>query len=131
MDLELGAIIAIALSATATLSDILHIPKKLRAWTALFLIILLNLGNEWLFHSPVQWKAALLESISAGLAAVGIYSTTKNTREQFQSGSTPAELSDSGSAAKESLPPVDTDTHVEPSKSTKQTDYDYTKNPYV
>ncbi len=96
MTLEIGAIIAIALAATATLSDILHIPKKLRAWTALLLIIVLNVGNEWLFFpSTFSWRESLFEGLTAGLAAVGIYSTTKNTREQLGSLKTPTDTAPS------------------------------------
>lgn len=93
MSLELGAIIAIALAATSTVSDFLRIPKKLKAWFALGLIILLNMANEAIFNAAVfSWREVLFQSLTAGLAAVGIYSTGKNSWEQwqlFRNGKTP------------------------------------------
>ncbi len=85
MSLELGAIIAIALALTSTVSDYLRIPKKLRAWFALGLIIVLNMANEAIFNAAAfSWREALFQGLTAGLAAVGIYSTSKNSWEQLQ-----------------------------------------------
>ncbi|MDN9011848.1 hypothetical protein [Brevibacillus laterosporus] len=85
MSLDIGAIIAIAMAATSTLSDWLRIPVKLRAWTTLGFILLLKLGYDWLYGPvPFIWKDSLMHGITAGLAAVGIYSTTKNTRQHMQ-----------------------------------------------
>ncbi|WP_139492296.1 hypothetical protein [Brevibacillus dissolubilis] len=86
MYIEIGAIIAISLAATATLSDALNIPKKMRSWAAMGLIILLNLANHaFLQAEPFVWQNAFTEGLMAGLAAVGIYSTGKNTRQHFLS----------------------------------------------
>ncbi|OAJ72997.1 hypothetical protein AYJ08_01190 [Brevibacillus sp. SKDU10] len=85
MSLDIGAIIAISMAATSTLSDWLRIPVKLRAWTTLGFILLLKLGYDWLYGPvPFIWKDSLMHGITAGLAAVGIYSTTKNTQQHMQ-----------------------------------------------
>ncbi|ERM17644.1 hypothetical protein [Brevibacillus laterosporus] len=84
MSLDIGAIIAISMAATSTLSDWLRIPVKLRAWTTLGFILLLKLGYDWLYGPvPFIWKDSLMHGITAGLAAVGIYSTTKNTQQHM------------------------------------------------
>ncbi|MFY0545142.1 hypothetical protein [Brevibacillus sp. H7] len=84
MGFDLGLIIALALSASATLSDYLRIPKKLRGWTAMFLIVALHMINLWLYNPAFEWKTALLESVTAGAAAVGIHSTAKNSMQQWR-----------------------------------------------
>ena len=85
MSLELGAIIAIAMAITATVSDYLRIPQKLKGWFSLGLIIILHVGNEFLFNTAgFDWRQTLLQAITAGLASVGIYSTSKNSWEQWQ-----------------------------------------------
>ncbi|MED4583432.1 hypothetical protein [Brevibacillus choshinensis] len=83
MGFDLGLIIAFALAATATLSDLLGIPKKLRGWVAVVLIVGLYMVNQWLYSPNFDWKAALMEGITAGLASVGIHSSAKNTIEQW------------------------------------------------
>ncbi|MBG9775809.1 hypothetical protein [Brevibacillus laterosporus] len=86
MSLDIGAIVAIAMAATSTLSTWLGIPVKLRAWTTLGFILLLKLGYDWLYGPvPFIWKDSLMHGITAGLAAVGIYSTTKNTHQHVRS----------------------------------------------
>lgn len=83
LTLDLGAIIAVSLAITSYVADLLRIPKRLRAWVSLLLIVLLNMGNEWLFAPDTfAWRPALREGIMAGLTAVGIYSTSKNTVQQ-------------------------------------------------
>ncbi|UFJ41261.1 hypothetical protein LOK74_01535 [Brevibacillus humidisoli] len=85
MTLDLAAIVAIALSGTATLSRWLGIPRKLRGWIALLLIVGLHITTEWGLQPDLfNWRTALSEGLAAGLAAIGIYSTNKNTREQWQ-----------------------------------------------
>lgn len=79
----MGLIIALALSASSTLSDWLRIPKKLRGWTAMLMIVALHMANQWLYHPGFHWKAALLQGITAGAAAVGLHSTAKNSVEQW------------------------------------------------
>lgn len=83
MGFDLGLIIAFALAGTATLSDVLRIPKKLRSWVAVVLILGLYMVNQWLYSPGFDWKIALLEGLTAGLASVGIHSSAKNTLEQF------------------------------------------------
>ncbi|WNC15848.1 hypothetical protein [Brevibacillus brevis] len=83
MGFDLGLIIALALAATATLSDVLRIPKKLRSWVAVVLIVGLYLVNQWLYAPGFDWKTALMGGVTAGLATVGIHSSTKNTIEQW------------------------------------------------
>lgn len=83
MGFDLGLIIAFALAATATLSDILRIPKKLRGWVAVVLIVGLYMVNQWLYSPNFDWKTALMEGVTAGLASVGIHSSAKNTIEQW------------------------------------------------
>lgn len=86
MSLDIGAIVAIAMAATSTLSSWLGIPTKLRAWTTLGFILLLKVGYDWLYGpAPFIWKDSLMHGITAGLAAVGIYSTTKNTQQHMRS----------------------------------------------
>ncbi|TPG70937.1 hypothetical protein EEL31_22480 [Brevibacillus laterosporus] len=86
MSLDIGAIVAIAMAATSTLSSWLGIPTKLRAWTTLGFILLLKIGYDWLYGPvPFIWKDSLMHGITAGLAAVGIYSTTKNTQQHMRS----------------------------------------------
>ncbi|GAA4722728.1 hypothetical protein [Brevibacillus fulvus] len=94
MTLELGAIIAIALSATSALSSLLRIPKKLRSWTAFLLVIVLNSANDWLFQTTFDWRTSLLTGISAGLATIGIHSASKNTAQHFQQKKTKQEWDD-------------------------------------
>lgn len=88
MGFDLGLIIAFALAGTATLSDVLRIPKKLRSWVAVVLIVGLYLMNQWLYSPAFDWKTALLEGLTAGLASVGIHSSAKNTIEQFSGSQT-------------------------------------------
>ncbi|MDF2681262.1 MAG: hypothetical protein K0R47_2452 [Brevibacillus sp.] len=83
MRFDLGLIIAFALAATANLSDLLRIPKKLRGWVAVVLIVGLYMVNQWLYSPSFNWKTALMEGVTAGLASVGIHSSTKNTIEQW------------------------------------------------
>lgn len=83
MGFDLGLIIAFALAATATLSDLLRIPKKLRGWVAVVLIVGLYMVNQWLYSPSFDWKTALMEGVTAGLASVGIHSSAKNTIEQW------------------------------------------------
>lgn len=83
MGFDLGLIIAFSLSATATLSDLLRIPKKLRGWVAVVLIVGLYMANQWLYSPGFNWKTALMEGVTAGLASVGIHSSAKNTIEQW------------------------------------------------
>lgn len=83
MGFDLGLIIAFALAATATLSDLLRIPKKLRGWVAVVLIVGLYMVNQWLYSPGFNWKTALMEGVTAGLASVGIHSSAKNTIEQW------------------------------------------------
>lgn len=83
MGFDLGLIIAFALAATATLSDFLRIPKKLRGWVAVVLIVGLYTANQWLYSPSFDWKTALMEGFTAGLATVGIHSSAKNTFEQW------------------------------------------------
>ncbi|MGN7471819.1 hypothetical protein [Brevibacillus sp. SAFN-007a] len=82
MGFDLGLIIAFALAGTATLSDVLRIPKKLRSWVAVVLIVGLYTANQWLYSPNFDWKTALMEGVTAGLASVGIHSSAKNTIEQ-------------------------------------------------
>jgi hypothetical protein len=79
----LGLIIACALAATATLSDLFRIPQKLRGWVAMTMIVGLYMVNQWIYNPAFDWRTALLEGVTAGLASVGIHSTTKNTFEQW------------------------------------------------
>lgn len=88
MGFDLGLIIAFALAATATLSDVLRIPKKLRSWVAVTLIVGLYMVNQWLYFPGFDWKAALMEGVTAGLASVGIHSSTKNTIEHWSGSAT-------------------------------------------
>lgn len=83
MGFDLGLIIGFALAATATLSDVLRIPKKLRGWVAVILIVGLYMANQWLYSPTFDWKTALMEGVTAGLASIGIHSSTKNTIEQW------------------------------------------------
>lgn len=83
MGFDMGMIIALALAASSTLSDWMRIPKKLRCWTALFLIVILHMANQWLYNPGFHWKTALLEGVTAGVAAVGIHSTAKNSFQQW------------------------------------------------
>lgn len=83
MGFDLGLIIAFALAATATLADVFRIPKKLRSWVAVVLIIGIYMVNQWLYAPDFDWKTALMEGVTAGLATVGIHSTSKNTIEQW------------------------------------------------
>jgi len=78
--IEISIIIAMAISLTPILSNTLHIPKKLRAWTTLLLIVLLNMGNALLFADHYLLES-IRQGIRDGVAAVGIYSTGKNTIE--------------------------------------------------
>lgn len=82
--IEMGIIIALAMSLTPFLSDYIHIPKKLRAWTTLLLIVLLNIGNALLFadHQIIE---SIRQGINDGVIAVGLYSTGKNTFEYMKS----------------------------------------------
>ncbi|MFD2369188.1 hypothetical protein ACFSO0_04225 [Brevibacillus sp. GCM10020057] len=99
MGFDLGLIIAFALAATATLSDFLRIPKKLRSWVAVVLIVGLYMVNQWLYAPSFDWKTALMEGVTAGLASVGIHSSTKNTIEHWTgSGSDQKNKQDSQSA---------------------------------
>lgn len=83
MGFDLGLIIAFALASTSTLSDLLRIPKKLRSWVAVVLIVGLYMVNQWLYSPSFDWKTALMEGVTAGLATVGIHSSSKNTIEQW------------------------------------------------
>ncbi|MFV9511161.1 hypothetical protein [Tepidibacillus sp. LV47] len=78
--IEISIIIAMAISLTPIISEKLHINKKLRAWTALVLIVLFNIANAILFtdHAVID---AIRQGIRDGVVAVGIYSTGKNTVE--------------------------------------------------
>jgi len=78
--LEMSIIIALAMSLTPIISEYIHIPKKLRAWTTLLLIIGLNIGNSYLFGDQ-QIVESVRQSIIQGIVAVGIYSGSKNTME--------------------------------------------------
>ncbi|QRG68494.1 hypothetical protein [Brevibacillus choshinensis] len=99
MGFDLGLIIAFALAATAAISDVLRIPKKLRGWVAVVLIIGLYMVNQWLYSPSFDWKTALMEGVTAGLASVGIHSSTKNTLEQWTGkSSTSSKKQDSQSA---------------------------------
>ncbi|MEJ8548641.1 hypothetical protein [Brevibacillus borstelensis] len=82
MGFDLGLIIALALAAAASMSDFLHIPKKLRGWVAMVLICSLYVANQWIYNPGFDWRLALLEGGTAALAAVGIHSTAKNTIQQ-------------------------------------------------
>lgn len=83
MGFDLGLIIALALAASANLSDFLRIPEKLRGWIAMLLIVSLYMVNQWLYAPAFDWKTAFLQGGTAALAAVGIHSTAKNTMQQF------------------------------------------------
>ncbi|TCS83546.1 hypothetical protein [Tepidibacillus fermentans] len=78
--IDIGIIIAMAISLTPIISEKLHIHKKMRAWTALVLIVLLNIANTILFgdHAVID---AIRQGIRDGVVAIGIYSTGKNTME--------------------------------------------------
>lgn len=78
--IEIGAIIAIAMAVTPFLSDWLHIPKKLRSWVALALIVVLNVVNALLLGDGDIYQAVIL-GIEQGVVAVGLYSGGKNTIE--------------------------------------------------
>jgi len=80
---DMGVIIALALSATSALSKRLRIPKKLRGWTAMFLIVVLHMANRWIYDPAFHWKTVLLEAVSAAVSAVGLHSTAKNSLEQW------------------------------------------------
>ncbi|GED54861.1 MULTISPECIES: hypothetical protein [Brevibacillus] len=82
MGFDLGLIIALALAAAASMSDFLRIPKKLRGWVAMVLILGLYMVNQWIYSTGFDWRIALLEGGTAALAAVGIHSTAKNTMQQ-------------------------------------------------
>lgn len=83
MDMELGVIIALAIGGTSRLSTWLNIPRKLRAWITMLLIVLLHAGSEWLLNPQMEWHDTLLNGLGAGLLAVGLYSTGKNTYQQW------------------------------------------------
>lgn len=76
--IEIGIIIALAMSINPFLSEKLNIPKKLRGWSTILIIIILNIGNSLLFGDQ-QVLEAIKVGIEAGAVAVGIYSTGKNT----------------------------------------------------
>lgn len=78
--IEIGIIIAIGMSITPAISNFLKIPKKLRAWTSLLIIIILNIINTLVFGDQ-QLLEAIKIGIESGVIAVGIYSTGKNTTE--------------------------------------------------
>ena len=44
--------------------------------------LLLGIGAGFIYISPDDWKAALFQGIVMGLAAVGLWSGTKNTIEK-------------------------------------------------
>ncbi|WP_339060028.1 hypothetical protein [Tepidibacillus marianensis] len=81
--IEISIIIAMAISLTPILSNGLHVPKKLRAWTTLLLIVLLNIGNALLFADHYVLES-IRQGIRDGVVAVGIYSTGKNTIEYMK-----------------------------------------------
>ncbi|WP_205683842.1 hypothetical protein [Brevibacillus migulae] len=109
MSLELGAIIAIAMAITSTVSDYLRIPQKLKGWFSLGLIIILHVANELLFNAAgFDWRQTLFQGLTAGLASVGIYSTSKNSWEQwriFRNGSSNGSSNGNGNAPTASTPP--------------------------
>lgn len=81
--LKIALIIALSMSITPILGDYLKIPKKLRGWVTLVVIVLLNLGNS-LLYGDGNLLLASKEAIEQGAIAVGIYSVGKNTIQQVK-----------------------------------------------
>ena len=83
--IEMTIIIAMAMSITPIIANYAKVPKKLRAWLTLVIIILLNVGNTWIFGDQ-QIILAIKQGINDGVIAVGIYSAGKNTMEYMKNG---------------------------------------------
>lgn len=78
--IEISIVIAIGMAIAPGISNLLNIPKKLRSWTSLLVIIILNILNTLIFGDQ-QVLEAIKIGIESGIIAVGIYSTGKNTVE--------------------------------------------------
>lgn len=78
--IEISVIIAFAMSITPYISVRLKVPKKLRSWTTLSIIVLLNILNSLVF-GDIEIIEAIQIGLEKGIIAVGIYSTGKNTMQ--------------------------------------------------
>ncbi len=76
--IQMSIIIALSMSITPIVCEWLKIPKKLRAWISLLIIIILNISNSLLFGDHHIFEA-MKAGIEEGVIAVGLYSTGKNT----------------------------------------------------
>ncbi len=76
--LEISLIVALAMSITPFLSDRLNIPRKLRGWATILIVVILNVANSLVFGDQ-QIIEAIRIGIEGGAVSVGIYSTGKNT----------------------------------------------------
>jgi hypothetical protein len=78
--LDITAIMALGMALTPIVASYLKVPRKLRSFLTIILITLLNMGNVWLYGDG-NLLLASKDGLIAGLMAVGLYSTGKNTME--------------------------------------------------
>jgi hypothetical protein len=78
--LDITAIMALGMALTPVVASYLKVPRKLRSFLTIILITLLNMGNVWLYGDG-NLLLASKDGLTAGLMAVGLYSTGKNAME--------------------------------------------------
>lgn len=78
--MDITAIMALGMALTPIVASYLKVPRKLRSFLTIILITLLNMGNVWLYGDG-NLLLASKDGLIAGLMAVGLYSTGKNTME--------------------------------------------------